>query len=290
MYQHMPSLVHIKLPGGERYAGIKQSLRSRNLHTVCEEAQCPNVDECWGSGTATIMLMGDVCTRGCKFCAVNSGRPLELDKEEPLKVAAALKEWGLKYIVLTSVCRDDLPDGGASHFSRTIKEIKSLNSGMLVEALIPDFGANEESLKTMALSGADVVAHNIETVERLTSEVRDRRAGYRQSLYVLRRLKELSSRIFTKSSLMLGLGEREWEVENVMADLRKVGVDFLTIGQYLRPSRWHLDIKEHISHDAFEKYRKMGEELGFRYVASGPMVRSSYRAGEFFIESLIKSR
>lgn len=283
-----PSLVHIRPPGGDKYVSIKRSLRSRGLHTVCEEAQCPNIDECWGSGTATIMLLGSVCTRGCRFCAVDSGKPLSLDNEEPKKVAAALKEWGLKYVVLTSVCRDDLPDGGAAHFAETVKEIKRQYPEILVEALIPDFNDDHDPLKTMAFSGADVIAHNIETVERLAPSVRDRRAGYGQSLRVLVTLKKINPSIYTKSSVMLGLGETREEVVRAMADLRASRVDFLTIGQYLRPTRWHLEVKEHLNMEKFAQYKKLGEESGFLYVASGPMVRSSYRAGEFFMESLLR--
>lgn len=286
----MPSLVHIKPPGGQSYVSIKRALRANGLATVCEEAMCPNIDECWGSGTATIMLMGDTCTRGCRFCSVGSGKPLSLDNEEPKKVASVMKEWNLKYIVLTSVCRDDIHDGGASHFAETIREVKKENPGLLVEALIPDFSANEESLKTMTGSGADVIAHNIETVERLTGKVRDARAGYRQSLFVLKRIKEISPRAYTKSSIMVGLGETDEEIAKAMDDLRKANVDFLTVGQYLRPTRRNLNVEEHVSFEKFEQYREMGEKKGFLYVASGPMVRSSYKAGEFFIESLVKSR
>ncbi|MBI5354960.1 MAG: lipoyl synthase [Candidatus Aenigmarchaeota archaeon] len=286
----MPSLVRIKPPGGESYVSIKRALRSNGLATVCEEAHCPNIDECWSSGTATIMLMGGICTRGCRFCSVGSGKPLSLDLQEPIKVASVLKEWGLKYVVLTSVCRDDVPDGGASHFMETIRMAKRENPGLLVEALIPDFSANEGSLKIMADSGADVISHNIETVERLTGKVRDARAGYRQSLFVLKRIKEMSPRAYTKSSIMVGLGETDDEIEKAMDDLRKASVDFLTIGQYLRPTRRNLGVEEHITFEKFSEYKEIGERKGFLYVASGPMVRSSYKAGEFFIESLVKSK
>jgi len=266
-------------------------LRSHGLHTVCEEARCPNLHECWGGGTATIMLLGGVCTRGCRFCAVTSGHPRGwLDPLEPWKVARVLEEWNLDYVVLTSVARDDLPDGGAAHFARTVHVIKQRIPRMLVEVLIPDFQGDREALREVVEARPDVIGHNVETVERLTPKVRDRRAHYEQSLQVLKAVKELDPTRYTKSSLMLGLGETEGEVLQTMKDLRAVGVDFLTLGQYLQPTKKHLPVERYLPPEEFERYRRMGEELGFLYVAAGPLVRSSYRAGEFFLRSLIRGR
>jgi len=284
-----PPWLKVQAPGGENYTFIKEKLREKKLYTVCEEASCPNMGECWKAGTATFMLMGDVCTRGCRFCHVSSGKPAFLDKDEPSKVASVICELGLTYVVLTSVDRDDLPDGGAAHFTQTVQEIKKRNKKIIVESLIPDFQGLEISLKTMAESGAEVLDHNLETVRRLTPRVRDRRCSYDTSLFVLKRLKELNPKIYTKSSLMLGLGERETEISEAMDDLRSVGVDILTLGQYLRPSNKQLPVQEFIHPSTFEAYKKMGESKGFLYVASGPLVRSSYKAGEFFVEALIQN-
>jgi lipoic acid synthetase len=286
-----PDWLKIRPPAGEKYTHIKTTLRQYGLHTVCEEAHCPNVHECWGGGTATLMLMGDVCTRGCRFCAVTSGHPHGyLDPREPWKVAQVLSEWGLDYIVLTSVARDDLPDGGAEHFARTIRAIKERAPSMLVEVLIPDFQGRVASLSKVVEARPDVIDHNIETVERLTPRVRDRRANYRQSLRVLETVKVLNPRMFTKSSLMLGLGEADEEILQAMRDLRAVGVDILTLGQYLRPSPRHLEVVEYVHPDKFQEFQQLGEALGFRYVAAGPLVRSSYRAGEFFIKSQVGTK
>ncbi len=284
-----PEWLKIRPPSGEQYRHVKRSLRGHGLHTVCEEAHCPNLHECWGGGTATIMLMGDVCTRGCRFCAVTSGHPHgRLDPLEPWKVARVLGRWGLDYVVLTSVARDDLPDGGAGHFAQTVRAIKQQHPHMLVEVLIPDFQGDLDALRQVVEAEPDVIGHNVETVQRLTSRVRDRRAGYRQSLKVLQAVKEMDPTRYTKSSSMVGLGETEAEVVQTMRDLRAVGVDFLTIGQYLRPTQKHLPVREYVPPEQFERYRKLGEELGFLYVAAGPLVRSSYRAGEFFIASMIR--
>ena len=284
-----PDWLKIRPPAGERYRHIKTNLRAHGLHTVCEEARCPNLHECWGGGTATIMLLGDVCTRGCRFCAVTSGHPHgRVDPLEPWKVAQVLSEWNLDYVVLTSVARDDLPDGGAAHFARTVRAIKQKLPHLLVELLIPDFHGDLEALRKVVEAKPDVIGHNVETVERLTPKVRDRRAGYHQSLRVLAAIKELDPTRYTKSSLMLGLGETEDEVLRTMKDLRAVGVDFLTLGQYLRPTKKHLPVVRYLSPEEFKRYQHLGEELGFRYVAAGPLVRSSYRAGEFFIKSLIR--
>jgi lipoyl synthase len=285
-----PEWLTVSPPKGQSYEELKGLFGSLNLHTVCEEAHCPNVHECWGGGTATLMLMGDVCSRACRFCMVTPGKPQGvLDQLEPENIAFALSQMGLTYVVLTSVDRDDLPDGGASHFARTIRLVKERNPGMLVEVLIPDFQGDVSDLKQVVEARPDVIAHNIETTISLTPTVRDPRAHYWQSLSVLRNVKKLSPYVYTKSSIMVGLGESEEEVTQAMVHLRQAGVDFLTVGQYLRPSSRHLKVVEYVKPEQFERYRKTGEGLGFRYVASGPLVRSSYRAGEFFIRSVIDS-
>jgi lipoic acid synthetase len=235
------------------------------------------------------MLLGDICTRGCKFCAVKSGNPKQtVDEFEPKKIGYALKEMALNYIVLTSVDRDDLPDGGAGHFAKTILETRKNSPDMLIEVLTPDFQGDLTAISTVVDAHPDVFAHNIETVERLQKAARDRRANYTQSLSVLKTVKELDDSIYTKSSIMLGLGERDEEVIASMKDLRAIDVDILAIGQYLRPSNWHLPVQEYVPPSKFEEFRKTGESLGFKFVASGPLVRTSYRAGEFFIENLMR--
>lgn len=275
---------------GENYLKLKELFSGMNLHTVCEEAHCPNVGECWGGGTATLMLMGDMCSRACRFCMVTPGKPkTALDELEPDNVAFALSQMDLNYVVLTSVDRDDVPDGGASHFARTITKIRETSPGMMVEVLVPDFQNDLDSIRTVVKARPDVIAHNIETTLFLTGKVRDPRATYWQSLSVLKTIKKLDRRMFTKSSIMVGLGEGEEEVRLAMVHLREAGVDFLTLGQYLRPSARHLPVKEYVRPETFDAYKKMGEELGFRYVASGPLVRSSYRAGEFFVRSIVRS-
>jgi lipoyl synthase len=287
--EQKPEWLTVKPPGGESYAELKGLFRDLNLHTVCEEAHCPNVHECWGGGTATLMLMGDVCSRACRFCMVTPGRPNgALDQLEPENVAFALSQMGLNYVVLTSVDRDDLPDGGAAHFAKTIRLVKERTPRMLVEVLIPDFQGDIDDLRKVVESRPDVIAHNIETTLSLTSRARDPRANYWQSLSVLRNIKKLNPRAFTKSSIMVGLGESEEEVTMAMGHLRRAGVDFLTVGQYLRPSGRHLAVEEYVQPSQFERYRALGEDMGFRYVASGPLVRSSYRAGEFFIRSVVE--
>jgi lipoic acid synthetase len=283
-----PAWLRVRAPAGENYTKVKQSLRSLNLHTVCEEARCPNISECWETGTATIMIMGDICSRGCRFCAVNSGKPVLLDTGEPERVAKAIKEWGLRYVVITSVCRDDLEDGGAEHIAKTIKAIKLLCPTIIVESLIPDFRGDDGSIIKIVKSEPEVISHNIETVPRLTPKVRDARASYEQSLSVLKKIKDINSLIYTKSSIMLGLGESEEEVIQTMKDLRSVGVSILTIGQYLQPTPKHLPLIEFIAPEKFNWFREIAERMGFVYVASGPLVRSSYRAGEFFLEKICK--
>jgi lipoyl synthase len=285
-----PEWLTIAPPKGESYEGLKRLFRNLNLHTVCEEAHCPNVHECWGGGTATLMLMGDVCSRACRFCMVTPGKPQGvIDELEPENVAFALSQMGLTYVVLTSVDRDDLDDGGASHFAKTIRLVKEKNPGMLVEVLIPDFQGNLDELKQVVDARPDVIAHNIETTMSLTPRVRDPRAHYWQSLSVLRNVKKLSGHIYTKSSIMVGLGETEEEVAQAMSHLRQADVDFLTVGQYLRPSSRHLRVEEYVDPGQFQRYKSIGEGLGFLYVASGPLVRSSYRAGEFFIRTAMQN-
>ena len=289
--ERKPEWLRVKPPSGENYVHLKGLFRSLDLHTVCEEAHCPNVWECWGGGTATIMLLGDTCTRGCRFCAVKSGNPHGLlDLDEPRKVAMALAEMDLTYVVLTSVDRDDLPDGGAGHFARTVREIKARRPDMIVEALIPDFQGDLEAVRTVVDAGVDVLDHNVETVPRLQALVRDRRANYSQSLAVLRGAKDVRTDLYTKSSIMLGLGEARQEILATMRDLRAAKVDIVTLGQYLRPSTWHLPVKEYVPPETFDELRIAGEAMGFLYVAAGPLVRSSYRAGEFFMEKVIRER
>lgn len=286
-----PSWLKIRAPGGQRYTGLKAQLRQRGLHTVCEEAHCPNVEECWGGGTATLMLMGDTCTRGCSFCAVKTARlPAPLDAAEPARSAESVALMELDYVVLTSVDRDDLPDGGASHFAACIRAVRERSPHTLVEVLIPDFGGNEDALATLLEARPDVLAQNLETVERLTHPVRDPRAGYRTTLELLARAKRWQPDVLTKSSIMLGLGERDEELQQAMADLRAADVDFLTLGQYLAPSRRHHPVERYVSPDEFTAWQHRGEAMGFRYVASGPLVRSSYRAGEFAIRAVFDER
>jgi lipoic acid synthetase len=284
-----PEWLQIQPPAGERFTEIKQSLRDRNLHTVCEEANCPNMGECWsgrdGPGTATFMLLGERCSRGCNFCDVETGGMEPPDPEEPEQVADAVAEIGLDYVVLTSVDRDDLPDQGAGHFAETVREIRGRDPSITVEALIPDFQGDPELVGEVVDAGPDVVAHNVETVERLQWPVRDRRAGYEQSLSVLRQI--AASDAYAKTSLMLGVGEYDHEIYQTLADLTSVGVDIVTLGQYLQPSRSHLEVSGYVHPDAFDTWQRVAEEeLGFLYCASGPMVRSSYRAGELFVQAL----
>jgi lipoic acid synthetase len=286
-----PAWLKIRPPGGARYAGLKGQLRARGLHTVCEEARCPNVEECWGGGTATLMLLGDTCTRGCAFCAVKTARrPPPPDPAEPARAAESVRLMELDYVVLTSVDRDDLPDGGAAHFAGAVRAVRRENPQTLIEVLIPDFGGDADALATLLASRPDVVAQNLETVRRLTHPVRDPRAGYGQTLELLARVKLMDAGRLTKSSLMLGLGETADELRAAMADLRAADVDFLTLGQYLRPTPRHLPVARWVTPEEFDAWRAEGEALGFRYVASGPLVRSSYRAGEFAIRAVFEKR
>ncbi len=280
----------MRAPVGAKVGQIKSILNQRNLHTVCEEANCPNMAECWGGGTATFMLMGDTCTRGCRFCNVKTGNPHgQLDAFEPVKVAKAIAELHLRYVVITSVDRDDLSDGGAAHFASTIKAVKLHDPDVITEVLIPDFRGNVEDVKKIVDAKPEVIAHNVETTRALTSKVRDPRANYDQSLRVLKTIKALNPRIYSKSSIMLGLGEIEHDMKQSMSDLRNVGVDILTLGQYLRPTKGHIPVFEYVNPERFDYYKRMAEGLGFLYVASGPFVRSSYRAGEFFVEARIRN-
>ena len=262
-----------------KFKEVKSIVKENHLNTVCEEAMCPNINECWSHGTATFMLLGDVCTRACKFCAVDTGNPRgRLDKKEPYKVAQSIKKMSLKYAVLTSVNRDDLADGGAKHYSNTIEAIKDACPKVMVEALTPDFEGKNKSISILLSSSLDVFAQNVETVERLTARVRDPRAGYQQTLNVLEKAKKLSPEVLTKTSLMLGLGETTKEIQSTMVDACSVGVEILTLGQYLRPTLNHLPVERYIPPEEFLHYKNMAKEIGFKEVASGPMVRSSYRA------------
>ena len=280
-----PDWLKVRAPGGPRYADIKQRLRGLELNTVCEEARCPNIGECWGGGTATIMILGDTCTRGCRFCAVNTGKPTSVDWAEPARVAEAVSKMGLDYVVLTSVNRDELEDGGSEIFARTVRAIRVRQPEILVEVLTPDFQGKRDAVDRVVQAAPDVFAHNMETVERMQRRVRDARAGYRQSLDVLEYAKKNAVRehSLTKTSLMVGVGETRDEVIQTMKDLRDVGCDVVTFGQYLRPSAKHLAVAEFVTPEQFADYQQLAEEMGFVYCASGPLVRSSYRAGEYFI-------
>ena len=274
-----PSWLKVKAEFSPNFHKVKEQVQSKQLNTVCEEAHCPNISECWSAGTATFMLMGSVCTRACKFCSVDTGNPNGwLDKDEPLNIAKAVQIMKLKYVVLTSVNRDDLPDGGAQHFASTVKLIKDLNPSTAVEALTPDFKGLLSSIETLVNCGLEVFAQNIETVERLTHQVRDIRAGYQQTLDVLAESKRINPKVLTKTSIILGLGETDLEIEQTLNDLAKNKVDIVTIGQYLRPTRNHHPIERWVTPEEFEKYRQIGLNKGFLEVVSGPMVRSSYRA------------
>ena len=274
-----PRWLRAKMPSGKGYAGTRQIVHEHRLSTVCEESMCPNIGECWNAGTATIMVLGSVCTRACRFCAVDTGNPKGwLDREEPKNAARAVQLMGLEYVVITSVDRDDLPDGGASHYAQCVREIKALNPGTAVEALTPDFDGVHEHVELVVDSGLEVFAQNVETVERLTHPVRDPRAGYRKTIDVLMHAKAHRPDVLTKTSLMLGLGERDKEILATMDDLRAANVDILTLGQYLRPTPNHLPVDRYVTPDEFAAYRDEGLERGFIEVVAGPMVRSSYRA------------
>ncbi|KKK16502.1 lipoic acid synthetase precursor [Aspergillus rambellii] len=292
----LPSWLKTPIPDSKNYQRLKKDLRGLNLHTVCEEARCPNISDCWGgddksAATATIMLMGDTCTRGCRFCSVKTSRtPAPLDPHEPENTAEAISRWGLGYVVLTSVDRDDLADGGARHFAETVIKIKQKAPSMLVECLTGDYAGDLDMVALVAKSGLDVYAHNVETVEALTPHVRDRRATFQQSIRVLDAAKKAQPSLITKTSLMLGLGETDEQLWDALRQLRAVNVDVVTFGQYMRPTKRHMAVHEYVTPDQFELWRQRALEMGFLYCASGPLVRSSYKAGEAFIENVLKKR
>jgi lipoic acid synthetase len=280
-----PSWLKVTIPTGEVFGEVRKIVREHKLHTVCEEAMCPNIAECWSRGTATFMLMGHICTRACRFCAVDTGNPMgRLDPTEPASVAESVQLMSLKYVVLTSVDRDDLPDGGAYHFSRTVEAIKKVSPGTRVEALTPDFGGNTNCVDLVLAAGVDVYAQNLETVRRLTHPVRDVRAGYDRTLGVLAHAKKARPDVYTKTSVMLGLGETREEILETMADCRAAGVDVLTFGQYLRPTHHHLPVERYVTPEEFAELREIGMAMGFVEVVSGPLVRSSYKAEQLFMD------
>jgi lipoic acid synthetase len=275
-----PDWIKVRLPSNPVFFSTKALISDLRLHTVCESAQCPNRWECWSHGTATFMIAGDRCTRACGFCAVTTAKPFELEADEPERVAEAVLRMKLKHVVITGVARDDLKDGGARHFARTIEAVRAADPEIAIEVLTPDFHAKEECLRMVADAAPDIFNHNLETVERLTPVVRSR-AKYRLSLNVLRRMKEIAPRSVTKSGIMLGLGETEPEIFQTMDDLREAGVQVLTMGQYLRPSPQHLPVVAYIHPDTFKLYQEVAYRKGFDYVASGPLVRSSYHAADY---------
>lgn len=285
-----PEWLKIRRPQGKEisnYAQLETALKQSGLCTVCEEAKCPNINECWGNATATFMILGSICTRSCRFCSVQSAaKGNALDEDEPRKVAEAIKKMGIRYAVITSVDRDDLSDYGSGHFKKCVEEIRKINPKIKIELLIPDFNNKKECLDEIIGSKVNVIGHNIETVKDFQGRVRDKKANYEKSLSVLKYLKENSDGIFTKSSLMLGFGETELQILEAMDDLRNIGVDILTIGQYLQPTKRNIGVKEYIAPEKFDYYAKKAKEKGFIYVASGPFVRSSYLAERFFSENI----
>ena len=287
-----PEWLKVRAPGGDRHADLKRRLRGLNLNTVCEEARCPNIGECWNSGTATVMILGDMCTRGCRFCDVNTGKPQITDWLEPGRVGDAICAMEVDYVVITSVNRDDLDDGGAQIFGMTVKAVKARQPEILVEVLTPDFGGQMDAVQMVLDAMPDTFAHNVETVERLQRTVRDVRATYAQSLAVLEYAKTnaVQKIALTKSSVMLGLGESHDEVVQTMKDLRGVGCDVVTFGQYLRPANRHLKVEEYVPPERFDEFRDIALDMGFVYCASGPLVRSSYKAGEFFMKHYLDRR
>ena len=276
----LPEWLRVKLPTSDTFARTRDLLDELKLHTVCESAKCPNHWECWSKGTATFMIAGDRCTRACGFCAVTTAKPFALEEDEPQRVAEAVRRLGLKHVVVTAVARDDLKDGGANHFARTIEAIRNMDSSVIIEVLVPDFHARDWCIQIVLDAAPDIFNHNMETVERLTPVVRSR-AKYRTSLEVLRKAKELSPKTVTKSGVMLGLGEKEQELFQTMDDLREIGCQVLTMGQYLRPTPQHLPVVEFVPPERFEAYGEIARAKGFEHVASGPLVRSSYHAADF---------
>jgi lipoyl synthase len=284
-----PAWLKVRAPGGETYTRLKELFRELDLHTVCEEARCPNVGECWTEGTATVMLLGDTCTRGCRFCAVTTGNPRgAVDGREPEHVARGLAKLGLKYVVITMVDRDDLLDGGAGHVAKTVTRLKELSPDMLVETLLGDFQGHYSNVDVTVDAKPDVWAHNVEVVARLQRTIRDVRCSYAQSMGVLEHVKRRDPARITKSSIMVGIGERDEEVIETMRDLRSAGVDILTIGQYLRPSAKHAAVDRFVDPAQFARWAEEGRAMGFAYVASGPLVRSSYKAAEVFVSGILE--
>ncbi|AFZ66229.1 lipoyl synthase [Deinococcus peraridilitoris] len=280
-----PAWLKVSIPTGEVFGEVRKIVKEHKLHTVCEEAMCPNIAECWSRGTATFMLMGHICTRACRFCAVDTGNPMgRLDVTEPYSVAESVQLMSLRYVVLTSVDRDDLPDGGAYHFARTVEQIKKTSPETRVEALTPDFGGNTHCVDLVLNAGVDVYAQNLETVRRLTHPVRDIRASYDGTLAVLAHAKAARPDVYTKTSIMLGLGETHEEILEAMRDCRAAGVDVLTFGQYLRPTEHHLKVERYVTPEEFAQLREIGLQMGFVEVVSGPLVRSSYKAEQLFMD------
>jgi len=277
MPRRHPDWIKVKAPGNPNYLRLKKLMREKNLHTVCEEARCPNIGECWGNKTATFLILGDTCTRGCRFCAIDKGKPLALDPEEPRNVGLTVKDLGLEHIVVTSVNRDDLPDGGANHFAKTVFWIKNLNPGIRVELLIPDFEGNLAALKTVVNSGIEILNHNIETVPRLYGKVRPGHT-YECSVNILKTAKEIQPVVLTKTGMMLGVGETKEEVITTLHELKENHVDIVTLGQYLQPSPKLLKVERYLHPDEFLEFKAEADKLGFRHVESGPLVRSSYHA------------
>jgi len=276
MLRH-PEWLRVEIPGGENYVKIKSLLRKAKLHTICEEAKCPNMAECFGKGTATFLILGNVCTRSCRYCNVKHGKPLPLNPDEPREVAESVKALGLRCAVITSVTRDDLPDGGATVFYETVKEIKKINKNCRVEVLIPDFQGDREALKKVIDAKPDVINHNIEVVKELFPKMRPQ-GDYNRSLYVLRIIKEMNNRIITKSGFMVGLGETNEQILKTMQDLKENGVDILTIGQYLQPTKNHAEVRKYYTPEEFTEFRDIAMDMGFKHIESAPLVRSSYHA------------
>ena len=291
LHERKPEWLKVRMPGGERHAQLTETFRRLKLHTVCEEARCPNIGECWREGTATIMILGDVCTRGCRFCAVSSGHPGGVvDETEPEHVAGALAQMDLAYVVLTMVDRDDLPDGGAAQVARTVSAIHARSPELLVETLVSDFAGDERCIETVVQQGRpDVYAHNVEVVPSLQRKMRDARCSWERSLQTLRAARAAGANV-TKSSLMVGCGETESEVHEALAALRAADVSVVTIGQYLRPTPKHAPVARYVEPAEFEAYQQAGVALGFQFVASGPLVRSSYRAAEAFLEGKLRGQ
>jgi len=277
MGRRHPDWIKVKAPGNPNYLRLKKLMREKNLHTVCEEARCPNIGECWGNKTATFLILGDTCTRGCRFCAIDKGKPLALDPEEPRNVGLTVQDLGLAHIVVTSVNRDDLPDGGANHFAKTVFWIKSLNPGIRVELLIPDFEGDLDALKTVVSSGIEILNHNIETVPRLYGKVRPGHS-YECSMNILKTAKEIRPEVLTKTGMMLGVGETKEEVMTTLHELKESNVDIVTLGQYLQPSPKLMKVERYLHPEEFQEFKSEADKLGFRHVESGPLVRSSYHA------------